>query len=86
MFWSKKSYKVKLRGRSGIEYTEGKRRIIIGSEFMADEDPGIVIYADSLKNWESPYQHEKLSEDDIERIKSNVLNDLAKHKIKVEWD
>ena len=60
--------------------------MIVGSEFMADEDPGIVIYADSMKKWEPPHQEDKLTEDDIERIKNNVLADLAKHKIKAEWD
>lgn len=86
MFWSKKPFKVKLKGRSGIEYIEGERRVLISSEFMAGEDPGIVIYSSGLTNWDPPHDHENLSESDLERIKSNVFEDLKRHKIIAEWD
>ena len=52
---------------------------------MSGEDPGIVIYADSLKNWEPPYQGEQLTDDEMQRIKNNVLVDLVKHQSKAEW-
>lgn len=86
MFWSKKPFKVKLKGRSGIEYIEGERRVLISSEFMAGEDPGIVIYSSGLANWDPPHDHVNLSESDLERIKSNVFEDLKRHKIIAEWD
>jgi hypothetical protein len=85
LFFRKKSYEVKLRGRSEVEYIEGKRRLRIGSEFLAD-DAGIVLYSSGLTHWESPHQCEVLSEDDLMRVKANVLADLAKHKIPAEWD
>jgi hypothetical protein len=86
MFWKKKPFKVKLKGRSGIEYIEGERRVLIASEFMSGEDPGIVIYSNDLTSWDPPHDHESLSESDIERIKSNVLEDLKSHRIIAEWD
>jgi len=86
MFWKKKPFKVKLKGRSGIEYIEGERRVLIASEFMSGEDPGIVIYSNDLTSWEPPHDHVNLSESDLERIKSNVLEDLKRYKIIAEWD
>lgn len=84
MFFSKKDYKVKLRGRSEIEYCEGDRKLIIGSEFLAGT-AGVVIYSTGLSHWEPPHEAEALSEADLARVKSNVLADLKRHKIKAEW-
>lgn len=79
------NYKVKLRGRSVIEYIEGKKRLLLDSEFLAG-DAGIVIYSNNLTHWASPHENDLLSAVDIERIKGNILADLAKHNIKAEWD
>jgi hypothetical protein len=86
MFEKTRPFKVKLRGRSGIEYIENKRRAIFVSEFMSSEDPGIVIYSDDLITWEPPFDTEDLSSDDLERIKSNVVEYLKAKKIIAEWD
>lgn len=80
----KKQYKVKLRGRSGIEYSEGRKKLLLSSEFLAGE-AGIVIYSRSLKTWEPPFESEELSEDTKEKIKTRVIQSLAKHRIPVEW-
>jgi len=84
MLFRKRVYKVKLKGRSGVEYSEGKKKIFIGSEFMAGSN-GIVIYSDSLKAWQPPYENDKLSINEIERIKHNITEDLKGHGIPVEW-
>ena len=84
MLFKKKAYKVKLKGRSGVEYSEGKKKIFIGSEFMSGSN-GIVIYSDSLKAWQPPYENDELSIYEIERIKHNISEDLKGHGIPVEW-
>jgi hypothetical protein len=84
MLFKKNVYKVKLKGRSGVEYSEGKKKIFIGSEFMSGSN-GIVIYSDSLKAWQPPYDNEKLSINKIEKIKHNITEDLKGHGIPVEW-
>ena len=84
MFFRNKGFKVKLHGRSQIEYIEGKKRLLIESEFLAG-DIGIVIYSNNQIRWNPPYENDLLGADDIERIKNNVLSDLAEHKIKAEW-
>lgn len=86
MFFQKKNdYRVKLKGRSRVEYIENRKRIIIDSEFLAG-NAGIVLYSSSLTHLEPPHQNEILSDSDLSRIRSNVLTDLAKHNIKAEWD
>ena len=84
MLFKKKAYKVKLKGRSRVEYSEGKKKILIGSEFMSGSN-GIVIYSDSLKAWQPPYENDELSIHEIERIKHNISEDLQGHGIPVEW-
>lgn len=83
--FKRQPFKVKLRGRSGIEYSEGRRKILVSSEFLAG-DAGIVIYASSLKSWEFPFDDEILSEEDKEVIKSRITQSLTNHKIPHEWD
>lgn len=78
------SSRVKLRGRSGVEYAEGNRKLNIGSEFLSG-DAGIVIYSDSITSWDPPHDNESLAESDLVRIKANVLVDLGNQKIKAEW-
>lgn len=84
MLFKKRVYKVKLKGRSGVEYSESNKKILIGSEFMAGSN-GIVIYSDSLKAWQPPYENEKLSIQERERIQNNIKEDLKGHGILVEW-
>ena len=84
MLFKKRAYKVKLKGSSGVEYSEGNKKILIGSEFMAGSN-GIVIYSDSLKAWQPPYENDKLSFQEKERIKHNITEDLKGHAIPVEW-
>lgn len=85
MIFKKKPYRVKLKGRSKIEYIEGDRRLEIDSEFLAG-NAGIVIYSSSLKTWNAPFNNEPLSETDKERIKQNILIDLKKNRISAEWE
>ena len=77
MLFKKRVYKVKLKGRSGVEYSEGNKKILIGSEFMAGSN-GIVIYSDSLKTWQPPYENDIISSRFIEREENK-----AKHNVNV---
>ena len=84
MLFKKRAYRVKLKGRSGVEYSEGNKKILIGSEFMAGSK-GMVIYSDTLKAWQPPYENDKLSIHERDRIKHNVTEDFKGHGIPVEW-
>jgi hypothetical protein len=77
-------FKVKLRGRSGVEYTEGGRSAVLDSEMLAG-DGGIVIYSSSLTSWRTSAGETPMSEEDRNRVKDNVSEGLERHRIPVRW-
>lgn len=84
MFFSKRKFKVNLKGFSEIEYCEENKKLIIGSETLSG-DAGIVIYASEVTHWAPPNEKEIISSSDLVRIRDNILSELARHKIKAEW-
>ena len=78
MFFNKKKYKVKLKGRSKLEYTDGDKKLYFSTELMAGSN-GIVIYSDS-------FEKEKLSTQERIKIKNNITEDLKKHNILTQWE
>lgn len=82
MVFRKQGFKVKLKGRTRVEYVEGNRMLVLSCEPSAS--PGIVIYADSLGTWQTPVGV-PLSADEKLRVKANVTDDLTRHHIHVEW-
>lgn len=84
MIFKKRAYKVKLKGRSGVEYSEGSKKMLISSEFMSGSN-GIVIYSDSIRAWQVPNDKEIISNQQIKAIQHNITEDLKGHDIPVEW-
>jgi len=84
MLFKKRAYKVKLKGRSELEYSEGNKKMLISSEFMSGSS-GIVIYSDSIRAWRVPNEKEKISNQQRNKIKHNITEDLKGHDIPVEW-
>jgi hypothetical protein len=82
MIFRRQGFKVKLKGRTGVEYVEGNRTLVLSCESLAST--GMVIYSDSLGTWQTP-DGVSLSEDEKVRIKANVTDDLTRHHIHVEW-
>jgi hypothetical protein len=78
-----KKPRVELQGRAGLIYYEGNRRIKVDSELLAGPQFDIVIYSDSLKAWEPPFDEESLTPQDIERIKFNINSELK--KMRIDW-
>lgn len=82
MFRSK-GYAVKLTGRAGLIYTDGSRTMHIDSELLSGPDFDIVIFEDSLKNWDPPFAAEPVSEAEIAQIRKNISKALG--KMRVDW-
>ena len=61
IFKSKK-YKVKLEGRAGATYIEGKKKMRIDSEMLTGPTD-IVIYTNRINSWEPPFDKEKLTDE-----------------------
>lgn len=80
---SLQDFTVKTHGRAGIEYREGKRRMMIDSEMLAGPDFDLVIYVDSIARWEPPYEREAVTEDDLTRIRRNISTALK--SLHIDW-
>jgi len=77
-----KNYKVSLSGRSGVLYSENNHNVEIESEFLYGEYD-MVIYFSLIQSWLSPNEHEIISEEERERIKINIQNELS--NLKIDW-
>ena len=81
--FSRKDYSVKVRGRSGILYSEGGNTVVIDSEMLAAGPFDMVVYRDSLTTWITPGGEQSLSDEDRARIRRNVEDGLA--NLKLDW-
>ena len=78
-----KEYSVKLTGRAGLVYSEGSRSMLIDSELLTGPEFDVVVFADSLKNWEAPFHIEPVSEADVSRIRANISEALS--NMRIDW-
>lgn len=84
MFFNKKEFKLKITGRAGLLYQEGKRLMKIDSEMLVGPTYDIIVYTDSIRQWEPPFQKDRLDENEKNRILQNVRSDLEKNGYKVD--
>jgi hypothetical protein len=83
MFLKRKPYKVKLKGRASLLYEEQGKTLSVDSELLGGANFDIVIYSDSIKNWDPPFETEVLSDADKQRIKANITEDLP--RLRIDW-
>jgi hypothetical protein len=72
-------------GRGELQYLEGDHTVFLDSEGVMGPERDIVVYADSLKKWDPPYQSEIIDEANRGRILGNVERALASQGIKVDF-
>ena len=85
MFFKSKGYKVKIKGRSGVIYEEGKRKLFISAEMMTGAID-LVIYVSSMQSWKAPFNGTLLTVDDKKRIKFNISQELKSKGLRIEWE
>ncbi len=73
------------RGRSTFEYRED-RRVIVEGELLTGH-PHYLIYAASIQRWQSPHEHESISDAKRREIIANVGRYLARSgdDFDVQW-
>ena len=76
-------FKVKMHGRAGIEYVEGGKTMMIDSEMLAGPDFDLVIYRDSMCNWEPPDDMEEVTPELRSQIQENIRNALR--NVRIDW-
>ncbi|MGI9318521.1 MAG: Imm74 family immunity protein [bacterium] len=85
MVFQKEHFKIKLRGRSGVVYEEGSKRVIIEAEMLKGEID-LVIYVDSIMHWQPPHEKDAISQDERKTIRANVTAALVNNGLTVEWE
>lgn len=85
MLFKSKGYKVTLKGRSGVLYSEGDHEAQIEAEMLADSTD-IVIYFDAFCSWLTPFDNEIITNDVKHRIKQNISRELESKGLVIEWD
>lgn len=84
--FSKKTFRVKFGGRQGLRYFEDDKKMHISSESLVKiaGQNGVIIYKSSIRNWDSPYDGNILSDSDKERILDNIINHFHERNYYVE--
>lgn len=84
MFFNRKNFSVKVTGRAGLIYKEGKKLVKIDSEMLTGPDFDIVVYKNSFKRWEPPFEGDIINDIEKDRIIGNVKSDLEENGYKVD--
>ena len=73
-------------GRTGLLYREGPRTVAIFSEYLfgAPDDPNIAVVLSKCQHWDAPFDREVLTEEDRERIRKNITEDLR--GMRIQWE
>jgi hypothetical protein len=64
-------FSVSLVGRSRIVYTEGDKTLNVSAEMLVG-DVDFIIYAETVRRWEPPFDSEVISADEMKRIMDNI--------------
>jgi hypothetical protein len=72
---SEDGFSVEVLGRTGLRYAERGRSLFVDSEALAV--PGVVIYVNSMRAWDSPFENEALTDSDRDRMISNIRDTFA---------
>ena len=66
---------VEVLGRTGIRYSERDRTCFVDSEVLAI--PAVAVWPSGIRGWESPHEREPVTDEDRERILSNIAAAFA---------
>jgi len=76
-------YSVEVLGQTGLAYREEGKCMFVDSEVLAPP-AGILVYQDSIRDWQPPHQGQPLAEGDRSRILGNILKALESQGIDVQ--
>jgi Immunity protein 74 len=66
---------VEVLGRTGIRYSERDRTCFVDSEVLAI--PAVAVWPSGVRSWEPPHEHERLTDEDRERVLANIAAAFA---------
>lgn len=74
---SSAGFSVTVLGRTGMQYTEGRRSVRIDSEVGGASTPVIAMFTESIRVWEAPDYPEAVTAADRDRIVGNIKRAFA---------
>ena len=77
------NYRVRIQGRAGILYREGKQEMKIDSEMLVGKFD-YVVYLDSISKWLPPHDQVLVTSEDKKRITLNLKRSLR--SLSIDWD
>lgn len=80
----KKRVSVKTVGRARILYRDGKRKMYVLFEWVTP-DGATEVDTFSVKHWEPPYDQEVITEEEKQKILSNIKNKLEEQGVTVRF-
>ena len=82
---SDEEFTVKIPGKVGLRYKEGRRTMFIDSEVMAaGTKPDIIIFKKSIQTWKPPYDKDIIDDTRREEIIENVRQALVFYGWEIE--
>jgi Immunity protein 74 len=64
-------FSVEVLGRTGMQYREGEKTLLIDSEVLAP-GRGIAVFTSSIKHWSQPYDGEPINPEKKAAIVNNI--------------
>lgn len=80
---TKKTYRVRPIGRSGLIYEEDGKRVLIDSEILVPGEFDIVIYLERVEKWDPPHDSLPITAEDRSRIRRNLEDSYRRSRI--DW-
>lgn len=78
-------FEVSTRGRGELVYTEGDRSLRIEAEMLTGS-PDWVVYTDSIRRWEPPYEKEPISPERKGKVIANIRSHFRDKGLYVEME
>jgi hypothetical protein len=64
-------FSVRILGRAGLTYREGERQLLVNSELLTTPS-GMVIYTNSIKAWQPPFEQDEIDATKKAQIIDNI--------------
>jgi hypothetical protein len=77
-------FSVEILGRTGLEYRESDKVLLVESEVLMTDAPTVAIWKDHIRAWQPPHDKEQISEEMRTAILKRICSALKWRNTQVE--
>ena len=77
-------FSVEILGRTGLEYRESDKVLLVESEILMTDVPTVAIWKDHIRAWQPPHEEEQISEEMRMEILKRICSALKWRNTRVE--